>query len=140
MKDYRKGYLMIPNTIKTNTKLSLLSKMVFSEILSYDEMGLCYASNNHFALIYNVDVRTIERVIKELRDNKYISTSYNRKFKRRTITILSKYYKELEEINNEKIDNADDKEVVKSYRIQKEKNASSYKNVNVMNLKKIWSE
>ena len=138
MKDYRKGYLMIPNIIKTNSKLSLLARLVMSEIISYDEMGLCYASNKHFALIYNVDVRSIERVIKELRDNSYISTSYNSKLKRRLITIKNKYYKELENINDTSLENNDDAEILKSNQIEEEKNASKYNKTKIKELKKIW--
>lgn len=139
MKDYRKGYLMIPNIIKTNSNLSLLAKLVLSEIISYDEMGLCYASNKHFALIYNVDVRSIERVMKELRDSKYISTSYNSRFKRRTITVLLRYFKELESLNDDAIENIDENIIVKSSEIEDTKNASKYSKAKIKELKKIWS-
>lgn len=70
--------ITIPPKIRYDPNLKDLSKLLYGEIeaLSF-KTGRCWASNNYFADLYNVDKRTIIRCINELKDNGYITcTNY----------------------------------------------------------------
>lgn len=65
--------ITIPPNIRYDPNLKDLSKLLYGEIesLSY-KTGKCWASNNYFAELYNVDKRTIIRCLNELKENGYI--------------------------------------------------------------------
>ena len=55
---------------------------MFGEITALSQKnGYCYASNNYFSRIYNVDPSTVSKWVKGLSDNGYISVNYDRKGK-----------------------------------------------------------
>lgn len=130
MKDYRKGFTTIPKSIKYNNDLSLLERMIFSDILNYDDIGECFASNKHFSLLYDVDISSVERVFKSLKSKGYITTKYNRKAHKRVTKITDKWHNELS-IQSHTI-----KDIEKQVKLNETSNS---KMVDISELKKIWS-
>jgi len=79
------GYTVVPNAIKVDNEISLLSRFILSDILAFDESNQCYASNQYFATVYQVSVRRIEQCLQELHNKGYVYSIYNRKKQERTI-------------------------------------------------------
>lgn len=48
------------------------AKLLFARISQYSQEGRCWASNNHFAEKHKVDIRTIQRWLKQLKDAGHI--------------------------------------------------------------------
>lgn len=94
------GFSVIPNKIKYDSNISFLSKFILSDIVSFSNTSICFASNGYFAELYNLSESTIKRAIKELKDNKYISiqnVNHNRK-----ITPTNKIMEDYEKIKKSK--------------------------------------
>ena len=69
-------YINIPNNILFDTNIPPLAKIIYGEIklLSY-QTGICNVSNQGLAELNNCSTRTISRMIKILKDNKYINSN-----------------------------------------------------------------
>lgn len=138
MRDYTKGISSIPKNIKYHKDLSYISRFIFSDIINFDDVGECFASNQYFALLYNCDVRTVERALKELRECGYIESNYNRTEHKRILKPTDKWFKEYNEINTT------DKHLERLEKMEKARNSidytkdEKYKTVEISNLKKIW--
>lgn len=66
-------YIVIPGYIRADKILSPYAKLLYGEIAVKATMkGYCYASNQHFADIFDVNIRSIQRYIKELEDGGFI--------------------------------------------------------------------
>lgn len=99
-------YSVIPTIILHDKNLRDKAKLLYGEISSLsNEKGYCYASNRYFANIYNCSITTISTLIKELKENGYISIEYE--YKQGTKEILYRYlklfngvYKKIEKNNN----------------------------------------
>ena len=65
----------IPDEILYNRELTANSKLLYGEIARLcGDIGSCYATNRALGSLLNVSVRAITDMIKQLRDNKYITT------------------------------------------------------------------
>lgn len=90
MEEIPKYYTIMPAKIRYDDELTLLAKVLFSEILTLSMLdGYCYASNNYFAKLYNTKKETISRTISMLVDKKYIELEIIYKGKR----IISRHLK-----------------------------------------------
>lgn len=73
--DYNKPsyYAIIPANVRYDKELSANAKLLYGEITSLcNEKGYCWATNQYFANLYEVSDRTIQNLIKQLSDKKYI--------------------------------------------------------------------
>ena len=81
MKNRPNQFTMLPAGILQDLSLNSTSKLLYSLILSlasrddadFSEIGICYANNNYLASNLGVSVKTIQKSIKELTDNDYIT-------------------------------------------------------------------
>lgn len=72
-------YAIIPATVRYNKKLSANVKLLYAEITALtNEKGYCWATNKYFADFFEVDARTIQRWLKTLADEKYITITITR--------------------------------------------------------------
>ncbi len=73
MKENPNYYAIIPATIRYDKDLKPNEKLLYSEITALaNKTGVCFATNNYFAQLYNVDKLTVSRWLKNLKDKKYI--------------------------------------------------------------------
>lgn len=73
--DYNKPnyYAIIPANVRYDKDLSANAKLLYGEITSLcNEKGYCWATNQYFANLYEVSDRTIQNLIKQLSEKKYI--------------------------------------------------------------------
>ena len=122
-------YAVIPANVRYDEDLKANAKLLYGEItaLTY-KTGICYASNNYFARLYQVDASAISKWVKNLQDKNYISVNYvkeNNQIIRREIRIvgIDKYqyvltkdnggYCQKNKENNTSINNTSIKENVK---------------------------
>ena len=86
-------YAIIPADVRYDEKLKLGEKMMYGEITALSKKnGICYASNNYFAKLYNVSPQAISKWIKNLEKNNYVSISYEKDGKaitKRNISMVS---------------------------------------------------
>ena len=69
-------YAVIPATVRYDTRLKDKAKLLYGEIAALtNKHGECSASNKYFAELYDVDISTISRLIKNLCDYGYIKTT-----------------------------------------------------------------
>lgn len=70
-------YAIIPASIRYDSNLNNGEKILYGEITALsNKTGVCYASNNYFARLYNVHPSTISRWISNLKKNNYIDVIY----------------------------------------------------------------
>lgn len=68
-------YAIIPAEVRYDKQLKPNEKLLYGEITSLaTKTGECWASNNYFADLYEVEPETISRWIKDLKDRGYIAT------------------------------------------------------------------
>jgi hypothetical protein len=61
------GYGVVPNRILRDNKISHFSKVLYSELSSLcASRGYCWATNEYFARVFKVSVRTVTRALAEL--------------------------------------------------------------------------
>lgn len=67
-------YAVIPASVRYCKELEPMARLLYAEItcLTHTE-GYCYASNQHFADLYDVDVRTIQRWLEGLKKHGFIT-------------------------------------------------------------------
>lgn len=72
-------YAIIPANVRYDSRLTADEKLLYGEITCLSNAkGYCYASNAYFAELYRVDVRTVQRWLKNLSKCGYINVSYTR--------------------------------------------------------------
>lgn len=120
------GYTVIPNKIKTDSNISYLSRFILGDIISFSNVSSCYASNKYFADMYQVSERRVEQCIKELCDNGYVHTVYNRKTRKRFTSPTPKCHANMK------------KYVVKE--ISEQELQDYQRSVLIKDLKKIWND
>lgn len=66
-------YAIIPAHVRYCKEIEMGAKLLYGEItaLASDE-GYCWATNQYFADLYDIEIRTIQRWIKSLKDQKFI--------------------------------------------------------------------
>ena len=68
-------YAVIPANVRYNKKLRANEKLLYGEITALaSKSGECWASNNHFADLYDVTPQAISKWISDLEQQGYIST------------------------------------------------------------------
>ena len=68
-------YAIIPADVRYDENLSPNAKLLFGEITALsNKKGYSWAQNRYFSDLYNVDVKTVSRWIKQLQDHNYIKT------------------------------------------------------------------
>ena len=98
-------YAIIPACVRYDNRLKPNEKLLYSEITALsNKTGLCFATNKYFADLYEVEIETISRWIRHLKDLGYISTEI----------IYKECSKEI------------DKRVIKIYGTPIDKNVSTY--------------
>lgn len=76
MEDKPNYYAVIPATVRYDKRLKDKAKLLYGEIAALtNKYGRCSASNKYFAELYEVDISTISRLIKNLCDYGYITTT-----------------------------------------------------------------
>ena len=69
-------YAVIPAVVRYDKRLKDKAKLLYGEISALtNKCGICSASNKYFAELYEVDISTISRLIKNLCDYGYIKTT-----------------------------------------------------------------
>lgn len=68
-------YAVIPANVRYDSRLKPNEKLLYGEITSLsNKTGLCFASNRYFAELYEVEIETVSRWIKHLKELEYIET------------------------------------------------------------------
>lgn len=68
-------YAIIPANVRYDNRLKANEKLLYGEITALsNKTGICYATNKYFAELYDVEVETISRWIKNIKDLGYIDT------------------------------------------------------------------
>ena len=66
-------YSMIPADVRYDQRLTPNAKLLYAEITALTNVnGTCWASDNYFMRLYEVERRTIQNWLKQLEDNNYI--------------------------------------------------------------------
>jgi len=75
-------YSIITANVRYDKSLSSSQKLLFSEITSLtNKSGVCWASNNYFSRLYDVDPSTVSKWISALERRGYIKIDYVREGK-----------------------------------------------------------
>ena len=88
-------YSIIPATIRYDKDLTDKAKLIYSEITSLaNKTGECWVSNEYLMGLFDTSSRTINRIIKQLKEKKYIDVDYiyngsSKEIEKRIIRILS---------------------------------------------------
>lgn len=73
-------YAIIPASIRYDMELIPNAKLLYAEITALcTKEGYCWATNEYFANLYNVNEKTITRWLNDLKENGYITTSIETK-------------------------------------------------------------
>jgi len=92
MTEKKSYFAVIPASVRYCKKLKANAKLLYGELTALsNESGYCWASNNYFAELYEVDECTISRWIKQLEKYNFIRIEYKRngyKIEERKIFIL----------------------------------------------------
>lgn len=66
-------YAIIPANVRYDVSLSPNAKLLYGEITSLaNSKGYCWATNKYFMDLYDLSDRSIQRMLKQLSDKKYI--------------------------------------------------------------------
>lgn len=90
-------YAVIPASVRYDKTLSSNAKLLYGEITALcNKEGFCWAENEYFAHLYDLSIRTIQRLISQLSDSGYFDIVHdnNAKHKRKimlknTVTKMS---------------------------------------------------
>lgn len=75
MSKEKENGIKIPDEVLYNREITAKSKLLYGEIARLcEDTGSCYATNRALGNLLNVSVRAMTDMIKQLRDNKYITT------------------------------------------------------------------
>lgn len=67
-------YAVLPARVRYSKEISSRAKLLYAEISALaNSKGFCYAQNKYFSDLYDVDAKTISRIIAELKDKGFIS-------------------------------------------------------------------
>ncbi len=73
MQEQRSYFAIIPANVRYDKEISANAKLLYGEVTALcNEKGYCWASNNYFANLYNVEKRTISRWISELTNKGFL--------------------------------------------------------------------
>lgn len=128
-------YAIIPANIRYDNTLRANEKLMYGEITALSsKYGICTASNNYFAKLYDVQPSAISRWIKDLKERGYIDISYitdGKEVVQREIKLIGIHkneyvftneeegYSQKDEDNNTSNNNTSKKEIYKEKRFIK---------------------
>jgi len=73
MENKKNYYAIIPAPVRYSKKLKANEKLMFGELTALaNEKGFCYASNDYFAILYDVSKTSVSKWISNLEKNKFI--------------------------------------------------------------------
>lgn len=85
-------YAVIPAEVRYDSDLRANEKILYGEISALlDKSGICYASNNYFAKLYEVDPSAISKWITHLKEKNYLDVDYlkqGKEIKQRKIKVI----------------------------------------------------
>lgn len=85
-------YAVIPAEVRYDSDLRANEKILYGEISALlDKSGICYASNNYFAKLYEVDPSAISKWITHLKEKSYLEVDYlkqGKEIKQRKIKVI----------------------------------------------------
>lgn len=85
-------FAIIPANVRYDADLRASAKLMYGEITALSsKYGVCTASNNYFARLYEVDASAISKWITQLKNKKYIEVEYEtngKEIKKRIIRII----------------------------------------------------
>ena len=81
----------IPKEIWLSRELSAMEKLIFAEIHSLDNEFGCVASNEHFAKMFGITERTVQRVIKGLKDKGLVEVDLKKSDDSRVLRGLGRF-------------------------------------------------
>ena len=85
-------YAIIPAEVRYNENLSPNAKLLFGELTALsNKKGYSWAKNRYFADLYNVDIKSISRWIKQLNDLGYIKIEIE--YDKNAKQVLNRYIK-----------------------------------------------
>lgn len=94
MNDKPNYYSILPATVRYDKDLTDKAKLIYSEITSLaNKTGECWVSNEYLMNLFNTSSRTINRIIKQLKEKQYINIEYihngsSKEIEKRIIKIL----------------------------------------------------
>lgn len=63
----------LPSDVRYDSKLSPMSRLIYAEIRALSSKhGFCFAKNEYFVRVFEIDERTLRRCLQQLKENKYI--------------------------------------------------------------------
>jgi hypothetical protein len=66
-------FAVIPANVRYSQLLEPTAKLLYAELTAHaNEFGVCHISNTTLAAIFDVEVRTIQRLLSNLKENKFI--------------------------------------------------------------------
>lgn len=88
-------FAVLPSNVRYDKRLKDKAKLLYAEITSLtNEKGFCWASNNYFAELYDINKGTVSKLLAELKNYGYINIELiykdnSKEVKKRIITLLS---------------------------------------------------
>lgn len=78
MDDFKPNYYaIIPANVRYDKDISPNAKLLYGEITSLcNQKGYCWASNEYFSSLYSVSIRTVQNLLKQLEQKKYIKIDF----------------------------------------------------------------
>lgn len=83
--------IWIPKEIWLSRELSAMEKLVFAEIHSLDNDFGCVAGNEHFVQMFDITPRTVQRLIKSLKDKGIIEVTISKSNDTRVLRVLGRF-------------------------------------------------
>lgn len=72
-------WAVIPAKVRYDTKLPASAKLLYAEITALaDATGYCWGTNQYFADLYDLSIKSVQRILKVLADNEYITVVVDR--------------------------------------------------------------
>lgn len=85
-------YAIIPSFVRYDKDITANAKLLYGEITSLcNEKGYCWASNSYFSKLYGVSDRSIQMLLKQLKDKKYIEIEIIDKQSRKIYIDFTRY-------------------------------------------------
>ncbi|MBR1385382.1 MAG: helix-turn-helix domain-containing protein [Bacilli bacterium] len=87
-------YAVIPSIVRYDSDLTANAKLLYGEITALcNEKGYCWASNSYFSKLYGVSDRSIQMLLKQLKDKEYIKIEIIDKQSRKIYIDFTRYEK-----------------------------------------------
>lgn len=81
-------YAIIPAYVRYDKDLSSTSKLIYAEITALcNEKGYCWATNKYFSDLFDISIRQVQNIIKQLCDKNFIKVIIEKKTNRKIFLI-----------------------------------------------------